>query len=393
MSEIFSKILKDKNGKVLNVGSKYKQPEWGHEVSNGTIEVLPERTYNWPNEKQHFSKVEEDNFSLVSGKVYTVNYNGVSYSCTACHDEIGAGVLIGGEGYPFEIIRYIDILAEMQNAYGQISVFDDSNPFTVSVTLSEEVKVYHKIPGEYVGGVGKYKQPEWGVDTAIVDILPEETHTAAQVEEGMAIFMLPSMNYSLSGDKVYEVNYNGTSYDCPCHVQSGGENGDMYCLGNVGSLGYEGVDMTEEPFVMIFSYVEGVFSGQMIALDGSEMVTLSIKGEFTEIHKIPAEYTEPPIPAPVEPMIVTCAVESSDTYITTRTFKEIKNALESGRNVYVQFGIDKCLSITSFSSDEILFGDFYVISDGRVVCGIGSIRERENGTTYATYNVKHLNAT
>jgi len=200
------KLYVDTGDKCLPMGgsggsaSKYAQPEWGHEVSNGTVEVLPERTYNWPNENQHFSTVEEDNFSLVSGKVYTVNYNGVSYSCTACDDERGAGVLIGGEGYPFEIVRYIDMLAEMQNAYGQISVFDDSNPFTVSVTLSEEVKVYHKIPGEYVGGgafVVNLTYDEEGNPS--VDKTFEEIREAAKTQP---VILISSWN-SNSGYGVY----------------------------------------------------------------------------------------------------------------------------------------------------------------------------------------------
>ena len=77
MSEIFSKILKDKNGKVLNVGSKYKQPEWGVE-ENGAL--LPEATYEINPDLGAAMVVTPLNASIVDGCVYTVNYGGVDYS-------------------------------------------------------------------------------------------------------------------------------------------------------------------------------------------------------------------------------------------------------------------------------------------------------------------------
>ena len=304
--------------------SKYKQPEWGHEVSNGTIEVLPERTYNWPNEKQHFSKVEEDNFSLVSGKVYTVNYNGVSYSCTACHDETGAGVLIGGEGYPFEIIRYIDILAEMQNAYGQISVFDDSNPFTVSVTLSEEVKVYHKIPGEYVGGVGKYKQPEWGVEST--EILKRTALEQDQSENGAFAIWEPLSNDLVVGEK-YTVMWNDTEYTCTAKIGTlpWGEN--VYVGNDLGidsSLGDSG-----EPFTLIVSTEEMVASGgwpYVMILPREELkptTTLSITRDI--YHTIPGKYVNAVMRVNV----------NKETKLSDKTFAEIYEAINAGASVYV----------------------------------------------------------
>ena len=236
------------------------------------------------------------------------------------------------------------------------------------------------------GSASKYKQPEWGADTAIVDILPEETHNAAQVEGGMAMFTLPSINYALAGGKVYEVKYNGTSYNCPCHVQSGGENGDMYCLGNVGLLGYDGVEMTEEPFVIILSYVEGVFTGQMIALDGSETVTLSIKGESGEIHKIPADYVL------LEPMIVTITPVSG-AILTNYTFDEIIKAINNGRSVFVK-NDNYLLSFTNMQTGSLWFtGVNEYTADYFTVIMIEIYVYQHDGRTMAQYYHKMINFT
>ncbi len=148
MSEIFSKILKDKNGKKLNVGSKYTQPEWGVE-ENGVI--LPESTFTG---EEELSITQP--FALVAGREYVVNWNGTPYKCKA--EEIqgdttmvavgNIGAATGGESTdePFIIMCIPSELVEDMGMYGAAMAFDGST----SVTLSIIGSVFHVIPSEHL---------------------------------------------------------------------------------------------------------------------------------------------------------------------------------------------------------------------------------------------------
>lgn len=153
MSEIFSKILKDKNGKVLNVGSKYKQPEWGAE-ENGVI--LPEVT---------LTEVAEDigGFAVVSpftqpieaNRVYIIKYNGVEYPCTAIEmADLGGFVLGNGAAFevntpnadaPFMFMALYWDVAQAEGIYAFFIPLDGSESCTISVMGN----LMHTIPPEY----------------------------------------------------------------------------------------------------------------------------------------------------------------------------------------------------------------------------------------------------
>lgn len=153
MSEIFSKILKDKNGKVLNVGSKYKQPEWGADTA--IVDILPETELTILSEDEPMAVIQEK-VTLVSGAVYTVNYNGTEYNCTAYASEDGSVVTLGnaaadgGEdtGEPFYGGIYSDDMAAEMGFHAIIVPLDGSTTFTVSI--KGEVESIHTIPPEYI---------------------------------------------------------------------------------------------------------------------------------------------------------------------------------------------------------------------------------------------------
>ena len=153
MSEIFSKILKDKNGKVLNVGSKYKQPEWGSKTA--IVDILPETELTVMEEVSAAMVMQE--VTLTEGNVYTVNYNGTEYACTAISNG-STNLLLGNAGaidetFPVtdEPFIFMTIPEEQRDQYmGACAVampLDGSTTFTLSIR--GEVETVYEIPAKY----------------------------------------------------------------------------------------------------------------------------------------------------------------------------------------------------------------------------------------------------
>lgn len=188
------------------------------------------------------------------------------------------------------------------------------------------------------GGGGKYKQPEWGASTEIVDILPETTFEVSEETGGMAPIMEP-LPCLLAEGETYEVDYNGASYSCVCRVRSG-DTTTEYNLGNTNAIGDESAPATDEPFAIAFAdettAAEMGYYGVVVPLDGSTTITLSIKGPSGEIKTIPQKYVEP---APVPPLrisIVGQDVQADDNLMYTLNVDvtDIRKAIVSGRMVY-----------------------------------------------------------
>lgn len=152
MSEIFSKILKDKNGKVLNVGSKYQQPEWGVEEN---VVIFPEATLTI--DEDAGAAVLTAPIGLESGKVYTVNFNGTDYECTAVAENIegiptvllGNAAALGGTdtSEPFFIAEHPEWVAKVQGYYALCVALDGS----ATPTMSIKGDYIHKLSSQYVG--------------------------------------------------------------------------------------------------------------------------------------------------------------------------------------------------------------------------------------------------
>ena len=211
------------------------------------------------------------------------------------------------------------------------------------------------------GSTSKYKQPEWGAETAIVDILPETTFEATEDMDGMAPVM-ESLPYTLVGGNTYEVIYNGTSYSCVCLDEDNGNDGGTLCLGNAAATGIE-APVSDEPFVFVMFYGSALddmgVPGIAMPLDGSVTFTLSIKGESGEIHKIPAEYAEQ---VPYAPLIVTFPGLSDGDRMPHPGYLEIKKAIDSGRNVYMDYG-DFRLRFAGYNLESIIFEHITYQSD------------------------------
>lgn len=157
MSEIFSKILKDKNGKTLNVGSKYQQPEWGVE-ENGVI--YPETALTVDADMGAALITSPLAQELKEGEVYIVNFNGVTYECAdvafttdegimhTLGNAAAAGAPVPETDEPFVIVVYDANQAAELGFHAMVVELNGSTSFTLSITGD----LIHTIPSKYVEG-------------------------------------------------------------------------------------------------------------------------------------------------------------------------------------------------------------------------------------------------
>ena len=197
------------------------------------------------------------------------------------------------------------------------------------------------------GGAGavtsRYAQPDWGAERVNVVYMPETTFELTDMGDGLMMGALAAaLPYEFVVGNAYEVTYNGVEYSCECYFgdDGSGSGSGTYVLGNAQVMGIEGAPESDAPFM--FGYFKGEdmidsmggIYGMIIPLDGAASVTLSIAGEATLMHEIPAAYVEP---APAPPLIVTVSlVDGTTTAQSSHSAAEIIRAIESGRTVYVR---------------------------------------------------------
>lgn len=143
-------------GKGGGSASKYKQPDWGAEML-GLVELLPNTELTVMEEVGAALLMQEVN--LTEGNVYTVNFNGTEYNCTAVYQEGMTGVSLGNvgamlEGMPVTDDPFIfvaiseEFREEIAGACAMAVPLDGSTTFTLSI--KEKNEEIHKIPVKYV---------------------------------------------------------------------------------------------------------------------------------------------------------------------------------------------------------------------------------------------------
>lgn len=134
------------------------------------------------------------------------------------------------------------------------------------------------------GGVTDYNKlqnrPFGSNGVKTVDILPETTVVPDHESDGMAFL---GTGFSLTDGNTYTVKWNGVDYECVCFVFKN-ENDAMPLLGNYGLM--LGMGDTGEPFIIMVD----VGTGVVLALDGSETVTLSISSEGEDIDRMEGKF-------------------------------------------------------------------------------------------------------
>lgn len=214
MSEIFSKILKDKNGKVLNVGSKYQQPEWG----SGKGVVLAETTHNTADGELFITTP----FAFVDGETYTVYWNGTAYDCdvVSVPDEESGNIILSAIGdvgglsgelsgtHPFCIVAIVAEGFAPAGIYGQVIPLDGNDSFTVSV---EGYKI-HPIPAGYIEPSVMYVEAD--EETATINKPYEELMAA--INAGKCVILHGINNGMVDGEEVISHVYShlaGVNFD------------------------------------------------------------------------------------------------------------------------------------------------------------------------------------
>lgn len=120
----------------------------------------------------------------------------------------------------------------------------------------------------------------FGETTTVKEVLAE-----CQPEMGdEGAFVIDSGAPVLTAGETYIVDWNGTEYACAVQDLSAMQPG-MFLLGNGANFGFAG---NGEPFAIM----GGGGTLQMMPLDGSTTLTISIRQEVTEVKKISGKYVE-----------------------------------------------------------------------------------------------------
>lgn len=335
--------------------SKYKQPDWGSEVAE--VEILPQTSFGADDAINGMYDLTSPALkSIEVGKEYIVNFNGTKYTCTAqmgafpWGDSIfignSAGTQLEDNDEPFTVVIPPDELVSDGRFPQGIVGLNDSTITAFTISIKAVDKVYHKIPGEYVGGVGKYKQPEWGAEEVV--LLPEtELAFAMNDDLGMDCAFV-ELSQALAADASYAISFNGTVYNCKSIAADDGS----IIVGNATALGGAGND---EPFMLLDMGGMNI----VVPLDGSTSATMSVAR--SDVHEIPASYL-----GAKDPLIVTVVNPIfGGGYNCSETAASIYAAVKSGRLVYLDIDTgmqytDELLPLMNATDSTARFGKFYI---------------------------------
>lgn len=228
----------DADGKPTAWESADYQPRT-HWSEFSTVEILPEATVEIdPDDGSGALPVD---FLLEPNKPYTIKHNGVEYAgCVGVNVYEGV-IAFGNLGvmdeslpvteHPFLLIsQAVSIDGNYDYTLGVVPL-DGSE--TVTLSISGEEEIAHKIPGKYLPDGVLY------AETKMVDVLPETTIVFEYYEDfGMPLAIVP-LTAMIREGVVYTVTFNGVSY-----------NNSMDKYGNLGNAIINDGEDTGEPYVI-----------------------------------------------------------------------------------------------------------------------------------------------
>ena len=264
--------------------------------------------------------------TVQAGVDYVVEYNGAPYTCKAASD--GTVIVLGGNGYPFELIYNPPSLP-------MIFPTDGSMPSSVEVYKDEVVEHKKTIDPELLpegigGGAGlpetadPLKQLVTDADGNVAweDRLAYKYTTTGEVvnleetalmggdEDGDGtadgFYLVTPWAVDIEAGKTYNVNFNGTTCECKAidgrTVEPETAAGMLY-MGNLAAFGAEGIEGSnpDAPFVLVAvdngtaeSDMNGMY-GMFIPLNGATSATLSVThtGKTETIKTIAPEFLPP----------------------------------------------------------------------------------------------------
>lgn len=212
-------------------------------------------------------------------------------------------------------------------------------------------------------------QPDWNQnDPAAADYVKNRTHysetantqllpeTIVQISSGQG-GIVSSVNFQYG--KTYTVIWNGQSYETTC-------NGSIYGYPAIGDIGgVSGGTSTGEPFILA-----GTGDGiAVLALDGSESVTVSISGEVETVHQIDEKY----IPRDKVAFLISMP-DTEYVLMNGITYSDIFDAIKSGKLVYLNV------------SNQILVPCLNACVDQNAILQFGVVQGAWGGTNSVRYN-------
>jgi hypothetical protein len=208
-----------------------------------------------------------------------------------------------------------------------------------------------------------------GGGTSTVVVLEETTLTRDETDDGNSYYLYTPFNIRLEAGKTYNVNYNGTGYDCPAVTLVTGENGETaVVLGNISIAGLEGGN-ADAPFIMIefapdVAGENGPFAN-VVDTSGATSVTISITqkasggsggassggGGIFFVNATPADVGD-----------------DGKMYLSIdKNFNEIKSAVNSGSLPYLKLNMGEGIALVPCISSASVVMQFGLIMNGETL--------------------------
>lgn len=267
--------------------------------------ILPETELTYDETEDGFFLLTPWMVDLVAGGVYDVTYNGVKYECEGVpHTESGfpanpialgnvglMGLTGGNIDAPFAVVCFPNEGGAEMGVYAMLANTDDATSVTLSIERGEATP--KQIVMDKDGNIKWENRTHW-VEDGTYDILPEATYTdGAAIEAAMTTTPLSN---SLVVGEVYQVYYNGTTYECTCIGVT--EDGvTIPVLGNTDALDIPGGN-TDAPFVFMEApasvVAESGIYWQLMTLNDANAfpMTLNIKCNGEVVHKIDNKFLD-----------------------------------------------------------------------------------------------------
>lgn len=269
----------------------------------GNVVILPETT----------PESGDDGFYLTAplsatpteGATALINYNGVEYACTIAFvtddgisayimgnmDAVNVPIAGGNPDAPFVVL--LDPNAS-DGVYGNVIPLDGSiTSITISI-IQKTASVPQQLVMDKDGNIKWEDRTHW-VEGGTYDVLPEATYADdASIE---AAFATPLLHSLIIGE-VYQVNFNGTIYECTC-IGVTQDGITIPVLGDTSGMNIPGGN-PDAPFVFMEiprgipnapenMYWQPLFTGEG---DVPYPLTFGIKYEGEIIHKIDNKFLD-----------------------------------------------------------------------------------------------------
>jgi hypothetical protein len=330
---------------------------------------LPEGAWTYTEDGEYAVGMSDWAKAIEAGVEYVVQVDDTPYVCTANKD--GSIIILGGAGYPFELIYNPPSLP-------MIFPTDGSMPSSVEVYKDEVVEHKKTIDPELlpegIGGAGlpetadPLKQLVTDADgnvawedrlaykyTATGEVVNlEETTLTGEDEDGDGttdgFYLVTPWAVDIEAGKTYNVNFNSTTCECKAidgrTIEPETAAGMLY-MGNLAALGAEGIEGSnpDAPFVLVAvnngtaeSETGGMY-GMLVPLNGATSATLSVThtGETETIKTIDPEFL-PPIEGVFNVHTTATMYHTTtgfDFSAFDKTYAEMAAAYKAGRHVRI----------------------------------------------------------